>query len=356
MTFTLKLIFTGLIAFVPFNSNNKPLYIDEKTGQFFEAGGTVPQEPDHLWVLMVDARNPPHHPNAAHSPGLRVKKANLADPTVVDLECLDGVCGVIRLDDVEVEIPAVSAPLPAQFLTTGKRVLDGGQPRAQPCCTNPNDSECKKETVPARKCWNETPDALEQISDFSWLISFSEVAPGASLKPASWSTTATPAGPVSARLKLARTGHPGTLESRYLEREDPCMIAADNERYLKTEPVTFADLPAGTKWQDRAVAKEMEFTLAGLQNSVTLTLKPLPWSTGQPRAIEIRPTQPNEVISLEFTNSPVDYLKDRCVKLTSPLHFEMLWDLLETPPGPPLPVPQYKQPPITDLLCPEVRP
>lgn len=362
MDFALKLIFTGLIAFVPFNSNNKPLYVDEKTGEFFEAGGTVAQQPDHVWVLMVDARNPPQHTNAAHNPALRIRKANLADPNVVDLDCLDeshvpGVCGVIRLDDVEIEFPAVSAPLPAQFLTAGKRVLDGitGEPRARPCCTNPNDSECKNETLPERKCWNQTPDAIEQISDFSWLISVSEVAPGASLKPASWSSTATPAGPVSARLKLTRTNHPGTLESRYLEREVPCGIAADNERYLKTEPVTFAHLPTGTNWQDRAVAKEMEFTLTGLQNSVTLTLKPLPWSTGQPETIVIRPTQQGEVVVLEVTNSPEDYLKDRCARVTPRLHFEMLWDLVESPASP-RPVPQYKQPPITDLLCPEVRP
>jgi hypothetical protein len=360
MTFTLKLMFTGMIAFVPL-----------KAGQvMYEV--SPGNQPDQVVVLFVDAREGSSGcddpSSSAHFPVIRYDEDDSKGPRASNFDC-SGIpeipgqaCKGIMLYDehLEIELGENSSDIPLKVVT-GNRIEDGDLLRKRPCCT-----DCVNETEKSLVCLGETTPVAEQFRDFSWVVSLSEVLPGTMINSRAW-LPVPPAGLISARMTLET----GTLETLLLEGEKFCLPTDPDERYKVVEPVKFVPSPKGSSWPvasekekfpGRAVAERVVLTIPGIKDHVTLRSRRLdpnnPFGDFAELMLAPRESCPGScVVEVELINSPCDLIYDRCPDEYSHRHFEMLWDLVVAPPAP-RPAPDFSDPggPEADLLCPEVRP
>lgn len=339
MEFTLKLVFTGLIAFVPM-----------KDGAVNYDHSSI--RSDQVVVLLVDARDPDPEedydgkPFEAHRALLRFTKGSHKNGREAELDCVNpsdpaSRCQV-ELEEENLDLHYDAPPGVQLVLITGTRI------DSLPCCTNPTDVVCRSETRPYRLCWGEAPWAAEQMADFNWLISFREVLPKATIL--NECLTGLADCPAVVRLVVNR----GILSSLELQGEPGVPITTPAENFLRSERVLFAQKPIGSGWYPRAVARRMVLSIPGVEDSVKI-------GSDIASDLEIGPpadcADPCEV-EVELMNSPEHEIADDPYDPTySRRHFELLWSFLQTPPTDrPAPYRAGTGGPHVDLLCPQVQP
>jgi hypothetical protein len=351
MVFTLKIVFTGLIAFVPI-----------KDGEVMLGDPTPSAQPDEVWVLLVDARNP--RP-ATDRKGLKFHSHHAVlrpvDPGVVSgRELTDGKYLPIPDESFEL-VPGEESAKVELTLVTGTRV------QRMPCCTQDADPDCgtvHKEDPAEKDCVGK-PGASrvgDQMRDFNWLASFREIRQGTTMEPSLWKEVVPPEGRIVGRLKIAM----GEL-STYMIQDNgvPPEPWSTNEQFKQSSLMEF-DPSDGLSWKPRGIAKKMVLEIKGLRSNVTLTSRSLTGSA-KPQPVVLTPRlcavgQDCEVV-IHWMNSPLFEVKGDSdpMKNGSRRHFELLWNLLpldswpkdgERPAPSPIPPPPF----VSDLLCPEVRP
>lgn len=333
--FTLRLVFAGLIAFVPVDRQGN---VDDLA---------MPPEPRRVWALLVatdglntDARGRTLH---SHQAVLR-SRLQLPDPS---RRCRDRWC--IDLQDESLSLSFGDGSNPERIGLVRNTRMAG---RPLPCCTDVDDPVCGNAAAD-RRCDGRTPGATEQMKDFFWLISFQELVPGAKLHAGSWQWSDN-TDRIAARLRLDH----GVLRTLYLQQEEGVRDPGNLSDSFKHAAVIRFD--GSSAWQPRGVAKTVVLTVPNLNGSVTFHSQSL--SGGSDREWKIhRPADCGEpcVVEIEVLNWPTDDVyppqSRRNEEPTSHRHFELMWRLVEDPPAS-LPSPIDKERRDVDLLCPEVRP
>lgn len=276
--FVLKVIFTGLIAFVP-------IYNDSA------------KQPDHVWVLLIDARQPDpkedafNRPFDPHYPALRFAKQTSQGPRKFEFSCY------------------------SPFLMKCKAIV------------------IENESLTIVTTANSIPTQLHLDKTFDWLIPLSKVHPG--LKDVSSAT-------IVAKIRIDR----GTLATLDLETKDG-----------QPEVVDFYPRPANSQFNPRFVARRMILTIGGLKGNVTLMSSKLHGGTDPPNLNLAPPAQcsGNCEVILEVMNSPRKIIEKTKMNMHSRRHFELMWQSLGSKSVKAVPA-FVSSPPGGDLLCPEVRP
>lgn len=306
MDFTLRLFFTGLLAFVP---------VDE-TGEEVNAATTTPKA---VWVLGLDA-NPPDpvydrfmKPIDPHFVGLRFHEVydRGSRPTVNCITNVDTPCRS-RANDPCVDANGNVEKCRVALISDGRSM----------------DLDFGAGSVPLTLSVDGT--------QFNRLISLRQIYTATVIDPL-WTGSVRP--PLAFRLKLEY----GTLEPW----KDITNVAGNPIK------VTF---DPKEQWNDRYGVSRLALTISGLRESVTfdsdiedITLGPDPTC------------QRNCIVEVELLHSPYYEAINPCAthKSESTRHFELHWNLatlLSRPSPRPAPKPAPALPPTADLLCPEVRP
>lgn len=351
MDFTLKIVFHGLIVFVPVNRDD-------------EVVDPVVEAPDHVWALLVDARaagkerDADGHAFDNHCGALRFDLGSWTPGRSIDDFGLlpngdQDSTAVVWLEREQIVIdPSSTSPL---TVITGKRLKIGGKLKDRPCCTTA-DGVCDADADMDRVCIGSAPDAPEQMRDFSWLISLSEVLENPSTTPPTKPVLDLSSPNILAKIRLDR----GTLESLALGGERP---SPKQNRYENAHLVEFSPSPSSTWrliWSNRAATQTMVLTMPA-RDRVTFRSTPLGGGTAAaPLVLEPPPHCGSTHCDLlvEVMNSPSPEILERWQSHphSSRRHFELFWKLTSNPPVP-RPAPKFVTPPPTgDLLCPEARP
>ncbi len=342
MDFALRIIFSGLLTFVPVDTNGDGRH-------------------DSAWVLFVDARvpNPPRDGLLqlfeAHVPAVRVMRTNVdagGRQPPAWLGAGSEQYGIIALDEEDLTIVTTGSPS-AFELVTGKRPVGGdGKPKALPCCTDSVFDPCRTEPDTARRCHGHSVPDSEQMRDFQWLASLSELVPAARLRGSLLNPTPGPAGLLAARLKVGV----GRLESALLA--GIADATPQPERYQLAVLVKFDSLPPATR---RAVARRLVLTIGGLKTKVSLVSKRFGGATPAFPDLVLAPDAgctANCIVTIHMFDSMLSEIHEPDqvhVHTGSKRHFELLWNLVDNFSGTRL-APSPVTGPDDDLICPSARP
>ena len=342
MTFTLQIIFSGLLAFVPVDTN----------------GDT---KPDKAWVLFVDARVPSPHLDAAgklfdsHMPAIRVRKKNFQGGREPARWIGSGAnaFGIVVLDEEDLTIGPLAGAPPFEVVTK-TRLLDAmGKPRPKPCCTDSTNPPCKDEADAERKCHGQPVSDIEQMRDFEWVPSVDEIWPGKVISTDLLAKPLSRLGILAARLELPA----GSLETSLLD----CVkeSTAPQERYKHPCLVRMDNKPRGSKWEDRATARQLLLTITGLTEPVKIASSRFGGATPAFSDLVLKPEEgctSDCVVTIRVYNSMLSEVYGvGGVHHSSERHFELLWNLVD-PSLRDRPAALRVAPPDDDVICPVIRP
>ena len=252
MTFTLKLVFSGLVTFVPIMDPQNPNHLTAVWVLMVNASDTVPI------CKVVDNMNPHYH---AHQPVMAFMAPDIGDVTK-SLESRD-----IRLK------------------------LSGGElPTSTPCFKSSDQGDLRRSHT--RATAQETPADACEASDFSWVADMSKfsnfakvcdhclddiVNPGDSLQDV-------PGDRIRARIKLTQ----GFLETTALTRN--------------RSQLDYAIFDASSYKQ--VLAEEVTLTLVNVQDQVTFELCDflIDPKCSSKELVTLRPSQSNDTITVHFCN------------------------------------------------------
>ncbi len=272
--FELKIVFGGLLAFIPLDVTTPPL--DEQDVQPSSHASAV-------WVLMVNAEKgdsvpcPEGQYYHEHRPYLRIPVKNVVGHKVPDL-VVEGVPTVlIPISGYSIEVK------PRDLINSGVELLGG------------------------RKVGSDRPESPEELMDFSWVPDLSRVAPG--LAPVCANCVVADSAKVdgdrvSARFKL-KGGSLGTYKvATNVDGGEPApMIYNINPKTTNLEQ----ECKEGAYCQAAAIQTVVRF--GSLKSPVDLVFRSISEPEVGKKKIELRPAAEGDVIELLVVNQrPVDVL------------------------------------------------